>query len=96
MVDPAVYKDYVLMLLFLKYLSDVCKDRPAKYEAEHPDHPDLVEAMMLQESYFLPPHASFDALHKRLETPQFLEGNSRRRAFTFEPVTPKKRHGCKA
>lgn len=65
MVDPSVYKDYVLTLLFLKYLSDVWKDHRAKYEAEHPGHPDLVEAMMLQESFVLPHHASFDALHKR-------------------------------
>lgn len=64
-VDPSVYKDYVLTLLFLKYLSDVWKDHRAKYEAEHPGHPELVDAMMLQESFVLPPHASFDALHKR-------------------------------
>ncbi len=64
-VDPSVYKDYVLTLLFLKYLSDVWKDHRARYEAEHPGHPDLVDAMMLQEAFILPPHASFDALHKR-------------------------------
>lgn len=55
----------MLTLLFLKYLSDVWKDHRAKYEAEHPGHPELVEAIMLQESFVLPPHASFDALHKR-------------------------------
>ena len=64
-VDPSVYKDYVLTLLFLKYLSDVWKDHRTRYEADHPGHSDLVEAMMLQESFVLPHHASFDALHKR-------------------------------
>jgi type I restriction enzyme M protein len=49
-VDPSVYKDYVLTLLFLKYLSNVWKDHRARNEAEHPDHPDLVDVMMLQEA----------------------------------------------
>jgi type I restriction enzyme M protein len=64
-VDPSIYKDYVLTLLFLKYVSDVWKDHKARYTAEHPDAPELVEAMMLQEAFVLPIGAGFDALHKR-------------------------------
>jgi type I restriction enzyme M protein len=64
-VDPSVYKDFVLTLLFLKYVSDVWKDHHDKYTAEHPDSPELVIAMMQQEAFVLPPGASFDALHKR-------------------------------
>jgi type I restriction enzyme M protein len=64
-VDPSVYKDYVLTLLFLKYVSDVWKDHRDRYTAEHPDSPELVEAMMQQEAFKLPSGASFDALHKR-------------------------------
>jgi type I restriction enzyme M protein len=45
-VDPSIYKDYVLTMLFLKYLSDVWKDHHAHYTAEHPDAPDLVAALM--------------------------------------------------
>ena len=43
-VDPSVYKDYVLTLLFLKYVSDVGKDHHTRYQTEHPDSPELVEA----------------------------------------------------
>jgi len=64
-VDPSIYKDYVLTMLFLKYISDVWKDHKAGYEADYPDNPELVSAMMQQESFVLPEHASFDALHKR-------------------------------
>ena len=64
-VDPSIYKDYVLTMLFLKYISDVWKDHHAKYLAEHPDSPELVEAMMQQESFVLPGDASFHTLHKR-------------------------------
>ena len=64
-VDPSVYKDYVLTLLFLKYVSDVWKDHHDKYTAEHADSPELVEAMMQQEAFKLPTGASFDELYKR-------------------------------
>lgn len=64
-VDPSIYKDYVLTMLFLKYVSDVWKDHRAKYEAEYTGKPELVDAMMQQESFVLPQGASFDALHRR-------------------------------
>ena len=73
-VDPSIYKDYVLTMLFLKYVSDVWKDHRARYEVEYPDAPDLVEAMMLQEAFVLPEGASFDALHNR----RFEAGNGER------------------
>lgn len=64
-VDPSVYKDYVLTMLFLKYVSDVWTDHRARYEAEHPNAPDLVDALMQQEAFVLPAGASFDALYQR-------------------------------
>jgi type I restriction enzyme M protein len=62
-VDPSIYKDYVLTMLFLKYLSDVWQDHQSRLEAEHPDAPELVIAMMEQEAFKLPTGASFTALH---------------------------------
>ena len=64
-VDPSIYKDYVLTMLFLKYVSDVWKDHKSGYEAQYPDNPELVSAMMQQESFVLPETASFDAIHAR-------------------------------
>lgn len=45
-VDPSIYKDFVLTMLFLKYISDVWNDHRTRYEAEHPGHPELVDALM--------------------------------------------------
>lgn len=73
-VDPSIYKDYVLTMLFLKYVSDVWKDHHARYTAEHPDAPQLVEALMQDEAFVLPATASFDALHAR----RFEAGNGTR------------------
>ena len=33
-VDPSEYKNYILVFLFIKYISDVWKDTYAKYEKE--------------------------------------------------------------
>lgn len=63
-VDASVYKDYVLTMLFLKYISDVWQDHYATYEKEHGDHPELIEALMKQEQFVLPKGASFYDLHK--------------------------------
>lgn len=68
-VDPSIYKDYVLTMLFLKYLSDVWKDHHSRYTADHPDAPDLVTALMAQEAFVLPKGASFDDLYKRRHEP---------------------------
>ncbi|QFS98955.1 putative type I restriction enzymeP M protein [Labrenzia sp. THAF191b] len=62
-VDPSIYKDYVLTMLFLKYISDVWKDHYESYRREHGDHPELIAAMMKDEQFVLPEGASFDALH---------------------------------
>ncbi|MER9003080.1 MULTISPECIES: type I restriction-modification system subunit M [unclassified Mesorhizobium] len=63
-VDASVYKDYVLTMLFLKYISDVWKDHYETYHKEHGDHPDLIEALMKNEQFVLPKGASFYDLHR--------------------------------
>ena len=68
-VDAGDYKDYVLTMLFLKYVSDVWKDHRARYQDEHGGHPELIDAMMQQEAFVLPDGASFDALHRRRHEP---------------------------
>lgn len=62
-VDPSIYKDYVLTMLFLKYISDVWKDHYESYKRDHGDHPELIAALMKDEQFVLPEWASFDALH---------------------------------
>lgn len=68
-VDPSIYKDFVLTMLFLKYLSDVWQDHYEKYEEEYGDHPELIEEMMKNERFHLPADANFYALHKARHEP---------------------------
>lgn len=62
-VDPSIYKDFVLTMLFLKYVSDVWQDHYDVYKKQYGDHPELIEEMLKSERFVLPADASFYALH---------------------------------
>ena len=68
-VDASVYKDYVLTMLFLKYISDVWKDHRETYKKEHGDHPELIDALMAEEQFVLPEGARFDDLWRDRNKP---------------------------
>ena len=62
-VDPSIYKDYVLTMLFVKYLSDVYQDHYDNYVAEYGDTPGLIEELMKNERFVLPRDSGFYALY---------------------------------
>jgi len=62
-VDPSIYKDYVLTMLFLKYISDAWQEDYDKYKIEYGDTPELIEEMMKNERFVLPPESNFWHLH---------------------------------
>jgi type I restriction enzyme M protein len=68
-VDASDYKNYVLTMLFLKYISDVWQDHYDTYRKEHGDHPKLIDAMMKNEQFVLPKGASFYDLHRDRQKP---------------------------
>jgi type I restriction enzyme M protein len=68
-VDPSIYKDYVLTMLFLKYISDVWQDHYDTYEKQYGDHAELIEEMLKNERFVLPPAANFYALHDARHQP---------------------------
>lgn len=64
-VSADIYKDYILTLLFLKYLSDVWQDHMDSYAKEYGNTPELIAEMMKNERFVLPADASFYALYER-------------------------------
>jgi type I restriction enzyme M protein len=64
-VDSSIYKDFVLTMLFLKYLSDVWQDHYDQYKKQYGDNQALIEEMLKSERFVLPPSASFYALHAK-------------------------------
>ena len=61
-VDPSIYKDFVLTMLFLKYVSDVWQDHYDAYKQQYGDHPELIEEMLKSERFVLPADTSFYAV----------------------------------
>lgn len=68
-VDASIYKDYVLTMLFLKYLSDTWKDHYEQYKSQYGDEPALIEEMLKNERFVLPESANFYSLYKRRHEP---------------------------
>jgi type I restriction enzyme M protein len=68
-VDPSIYKDYVLTMLFLKYISDVWQDHYDTYQTEHGDEPELITELMKAERFVLPKEASFYSLFEHRHEP---------------------------
>ena len=68
-VDPSIYKDYVLTMLFLKYVSDVWQDHYDDYKKQYGNHPDLIKEMLKSERFVLPPKANFYSLLDKRHQP---------------------------
>jgi len=64
-ISSDTYKDFVLTMLFLKYISDVYKDEHAKLVEQFGDNPKLIDAMMAKQRFVLPDGASFWNLYEQ-------------------------------
>ncbi|MGP2694324.1 type I restriction-modification system subunit M [Serratia nevei] len=68
-ISPDTYKDFILTMLFLKYISDVWQDHYDGYKKEYGDEPELIEEMMKNERFVLPKESSFYSLYERRNEP---------------------------
>jgi type I restriction enzyme M protein len=72
-IDPAYYKDYILVMLFVKYISDVWKDKLAQYHAQFDGDPDRIQRRMQREAFVLPEGADFYTLYEQRNAPNVGE-----------------------
>ncbi len=66
-IDPSQYKDYILTFLFIKYLSDLWKDRYNYYLDRYKGDPDQlirVDRAMRTERFQLPEHCQYNYLYE--------------------------------
>ncbi|ENV09357.1 type I restriction-modification system, M subunit [Acinetobacter higginsii] len=73
-ISADTYKDFILTMLFLKYISDVWQDHYDNYKKEHGDEPELIEEMMKNERFVLPRESSFYRLYEH----RYEAGNGER------------------
>ena len=64
-VDPAQYKDYILVMLFLKYISDLWADHVKTYKAQYGDDDARIRRRLERERFVLPEGASFYDLYEQ-------------------------------
>jgi type I restriction enzyme M protein len=63
-VDPAEYKNYILVMLFLKYVSDVWHDHYAEAKRQYGDEERVLRRMQY-EKFKLPEDCDFESLYVR-------------------------------
>ena len=63
-VDPAQYKDYILVMLFLKYISDLWNDHLQTYRKQFGGDETRIRRRLERERFVLPEGASFYDLHE--------------------------------
>ncbi|HWR31051.1 MAG TPA: type I restriction-modification system subunit M [Negativicutes bacterium] len=66
-VDPSEYKNYILTMLFVKYLSDLRKDILEDYTKRYNGDNVRVERAMKRERFVMPDEGTFDYLYERRE-----------------------------
>ena len=62
-IDPSVYKDYVLTMLFVKYLSDVNDDTEEEYLKKYNGDQERAKRAMRHERFIVPEHSHFKYLY---------------------------------
>ncbi len=63
-VDPAEYKNYILVMLFVKYISDVWRDHYETYRTQYGGDADRAGRHMRYEKFSLPEGAGFYVLYE--------------------------------
>ncbi|MDO6516572.1 type I restriction-modification system subunit M [Zobellia uliginosa] len=67
--DSSEYKNYILVFMFLKYLSDVWKDHYQKYQEQYGDDDVLIRRKLKRERFVLPENCSFDYIYEKRNDP---------------------------
>ena len=62
-MDSSEYKNYILVFMFLKYLSDVWKDHYEEYKAQYGEDEELIKRKLKRERFFLPDNCTFDYIY---------------------------------
>lgn len=66
-MDSSKYKDYILSLLFVKYLSDTYKETIRKLEEEFKDRPEMISRRIKRARFQLRKESTFDYLYSQKE-----------------------------
>lgn len=66
-IDPSTYKDYILTMLFVKYLSDVRKSKRTEYDKKYKGDATRIERAMRHERFCIDEDCTFEHLYAHRE-----------------------------
>ena len=72
-LDSSDYKNYLLVFLFLKYLSDVWKDKYEEYKKQYGSDEQLIKRKMNRERFVLSPDCTFEGIAAHKNDPDIGE-----------------------
>lgn len=72
-VDPAQYKDYILVFLFVKYISDVWQDKKEQFEKQFKGDKKRVKRRMERERFIVPDDSTFEHIKSKRNEPNIGE-----------------------
>lgn len=67
-IDPAQYKDYILVMLFLKYLTDLRNDKLKEYRDKYAGDEVRIQRAMSRDRFVLPLESDFDYLYENRDS----------------------------
>ncbi|CAM1366235.1 type I restriction-modification system subunit M [Tenacibaculum xiamenense] len=72
-IDPSQYKDYILVMLFLKYVSDVYTEKHNEYVKKYDGNIERANRAMQLERFVVPEHSHFTWLYDQRNEPNVGE-----------------------
>ncbi|HNX01356.1 MAG TPA: type I restriction-modification system subunit M [Candidatus Cloacimonadota bacterium] len=66
-IDAGQYKDYILTMLFIKYISDLWKDKYEEYSERYAGDAERIKRALERERFKVPPESDFTYLFSRKE-----------------------------
>lgn len=67
-VDGGIYKDYVLTMLFFKYVSDLSKKKRDQYSKRFEGDTKRIEEKMKLDRFYIPEDSTFDVIYEKIES----------------------------
>lgn len=64
-VDPSEYKNYILTMLFIKYMSDLWKDKHDEFKKKYKGDKQRVKRALSRERFVVPDNCDFDYLYSK-------------------------------
>ncbi|MDD7915482.1 type I restriction-modification system subunit M [Polaribacter ponticola] len=72
-IDPSQYKDYILVMLFLKYVSDTYTEKYEAHLKKYDGNVERAKRAMASERFTVPEHSHFNALYSKRNEPNIGE-----------------------